>query len=236
MVQSLEGHGHEGRGVLSVRFFRRYGRYDGRLHEQVVDGVTGDTPTGPCAAGIELAHSGYTTLRYAAKDKGTRNVRLAELAVEDHAGSHGALVNLARSHAFAGDHEAAIAVCERGLASGEGRGYRRTFLQVLVHAAMASDRFDLADRALTDLRRLAGTGLTADDLEARLRFAEGRYADALHILAAFPDNATDHRLVVLGRGQLADVEVLSLSALGRHEEAARLLCACLERGELPLAV
>jgi GT2 family glycosyltransferase len=234
-VQSLEGHGHEGRGVLSVRFFRRYGRYDGRLHEQVVDGITGDSLTGPVLPGVELVHSGYTSLRYATKDKGTRNVRLAELAVDDHDGSPGALVNLARSHAFAGDTDAAIDVCQRALATDSGR-YRQTFLQVLVHASISAGRFETANGALAELRQEAGNALLADDLEARLRFTEGDYAAVLAILAAFPESGTDQRFTILSRRQLVDVEIMSLFNLGRHRAAAQLLSDCLAQGELPLSV
>jgi GT2 family glycosyltransferase/tetratricopeptide (TPR) repeat protein len=234
-VQSLEGHGHEGRGVLSVRFFRGYGRYDGRLHEQVVDGITGEALTGPALPAVELTHSGYTAVRYAAKNKGARNVRLAELGVDDHDGSPGALVNLARSHAFAGDNDAAVEVCQRALATDPG-GYRQTFTEVLVQSAGAAGRFDVATAALAELRDSGDNALLVDDLDVRLRFTQADYAGALEILANLPDTAMDQRLMVLGRRQLANVEILSLFQLGRREEAAELLSACLAEGELSVTV
>jgi GT2 family glycosyltransferase len=233
-VQSLEGHGHEGRGVMSVRFFRRYGRYAGRLHEQVVDGITGDLLTGPALPAVELVHGGYTTLRMVAKDKANRNVRLAERAVDED-GSPGTLVHLARSHALAGDTDAAIAVCQRALGAAAGR-YRQTFLEVLIQAATSAGRFEIAEAALRELRDDGGNPLLADDLEVRLRFTQGDHAAALAILAAFPESATDNRLTVMSRRQLANVEILSLFQLGRHDEAARLLSDCLAEGELPLSV
>ena len=64
-----------------VRLFRRHGRYYGRLHEQVVDRVTGDLVTGPQVPAVELAHSGYTDLRFAAKDKVARNLKITQQAV-----------------------------------------------------------------------------------------------------------------------------------------------------------
>jgi tetratricopeptide (TPR) repeat protein len=234
-VQSLEGHGHEGRGVLSVRFFRGYGRYDGRLHEQVVDGVTGESLTGRALPAVELTHSGYTAVRYAAKNKGARNVRLAELGVDDHDGSPGALLNLARSHAFAGDNEAAIEVCQRALATDPG-GYQQTFIEVLVQAAGSAGRFDVAGPALDELRESGGNPLLADDLDARLRFAQRDFAGTLAVLENMPDTAMDQRLMILGRRQLASVEVLSLFQLGRRGEAAELLATCLSAGELAVTV
>jgi len=233
-VQSLEGHGHEGRGVLSVRLFRGYGRYDGRLHEQVVDGITGEELAGPALPDVELVHAGYTNLRLIAKDKGNRNVRLAELAVEDANGSPDAVLHLARSYALAGKADAAIDLCEGALDTVTGR-MRQAFLEVLIQAAAAAGRFETADAALHELRR-DGAALVADDLEARVRFTQGDHAAALAILDAFPEDATDDQLTVLSRRQLANVEILSLLRLGRQEEAARLLSTCLARGEVPLSV
>ncbi|OLB66374.1 MAG: hypothetical protein AUI10_02955 [Actinobacteria bacterium 13_2_20CM_2_72_6] len=234
-VQDLEGHGHEGRSVLSVRFFRRYGRYDGRLHEQVVDGITGDLVAGTALPAVELVHGGYTNARMLAKDKGNRNVRLAGLAVDDEGDDPGAVVHLARSHALAGDVDAAIAVCERALGTSVGR-YRQTFQEVLIQAAIAAGRFDTAEAALDELRRDGGNPLLADDLTARLRFNQRDYAGALDIIAVFPESATDGRLSIMGRRQLASVEILSLFQVGRQEDAARLLSECLALGELPISL
>ncbi len=232
-VHNAEGHGQEGRGNLSVRFFRRRGRYSGRLHEQVVDGITGEGLVGPTLPGVELAHSGYTALRSTVKDKDARNLRLAELAVADGAGGHAAALNLARSQILAGKAEEAIAACRRALATGAG-GYQQTFLQVLIQAATVARRFDEADAGLAELRELAGSAMAADDLEARVRYAEDDFAAALAVIERMPDSGMDTAFMILGRRQLVPIEIMSLFALERHAEAAQLLGKCLEEGETPL--
>ncbi|TMM37042.1 MAG: glycosyltransferase [Actinobacteria bacterium] len=236
LVQCVEGHGLEGRGVLSIRLFRADGRYYGRLHEQVVDRVTGEPLTGSLLPGVELAHFGYTELRFAVKDKVARNLHLAELAVEDEDGSHDAVANLARSLVFAGRLEEAVAVCQRERAQARGSA-RQTFLEVLVQAAAGLRRFDLAEEALAELRTIDGAALSAQELDARLRYTQGDYAAALALVEAFPRTApTGQAVQVLSRGQLVRVEIMSLHKLGRHEDAARLLCECIERGEFPFGM
>ena len=206
LVQCVEGHGLEGRSILSIRLFRRHGRYHGRLHEQVVDRVTGDLLTGPQVPGVELAHSGYTDLRFAAKDKVARNLHLAELAVADRDGSHGTVVNLARSLVFAGRLDEAVTVCQRGLAEATGRS-RQTFLEVLIQATAGLGRFDVADEALVELRAFDGAELSALEMEARLRYAQGDYAAALAIVEGFPEAVpTDATYQVVSRRQLVRLE------------------------------
>jgi hypothetical protein len=79
--------------------------------------------------------------------------------------------------------------------------------------------------------------VTADEWEARVRYAEGDHRRVLAIAAAFPDSALDDRGVVVGRrGRLAALEILSLFALGRHGEAAHRLRACLRDNQLPLGL
>ena len=165
-----------------------------------------------------------------------RNLHLAELAVEDEDGSHDAVANLARSLVFAGRLEEAVAVCQRERAQARGSA-RQTFLEVLVQAASGLRRFDLAEEALAELRTIDGAALSAQELDARLRYTQGDYAAALALVEAFPRTApTGQAVQVLSRGQLVRVEIMSLHKLGRHEDAARLLCECIERGEFPFGM
>jgi GT2 family glycosyltransferase len=238
-VNSLEGRGQEGPGVLSVRIFPRDAAcYYGRLHEFVADRVTGEAVTGEAVSEAELYHSGYTISRFAAKQKGERNVRLAALAADDDSNERReeAAVDLARSHLFAGEVDAAIDVCRAGLAAGPSRYARGLLLGVLSSASLAAGRFADAEEALDSLREISDSPLTPDYLEARLRYAVGDYERALALIEAFPEKVVnDHRLIV-GRRQLADVEIASLHHLDRHPEAAARLRECLERGELPLGI
>jgi GT2 family glycosyltransferase len=236
-VTSLEGRGSAGHGVMSPRLFRRVGTlYAGRLHEQVVDTVTGDVVIGPAVADIELSHTGYTHSRFTAKDKGTRNVHLATLAETDQRDDPDAVVNLARSFVFAGKAQEAIDVCRAALAADHGPLYRQTLLQVVVNAAVALGQLDEARAAVEELRTISRSPVLADFLEAHVRHAAGDHVGALRLIEAFPERATDDRLMVLSRAQLAGIEIGSRYHVQRYAEAADLLRRHLERGELPLDI
>jgi len=236
-LASLEGRGYTGQGALTPRLFRRAdARYHGRLHEQVVDAVTGDNLIGPATSDLELAHSGYTRDRFVAKDKGARNVHLAKLAEDERTNDPRAAQNLARSLMFAGRAREAIDVCTAALAEDHGPLYRQTLLYVVVSAALALDDVDTARAAVEDLRSVSGSPVLADFVETQVRYAAGDHAGALRIIEAFPERGTDDRLMVFSRAQLAVFEILGLCELGRHRDAADRLRGYLGRGELPLDV
>jgi len=222
-----------------VRIFPRdAARYHGRLHEYVADRVTGDAVTGEAIGDVELFHSGYTNARFAAKQKGDRNVRLAQLAVSEEGEERKdqAAVDLARSHLFAGKVDEALDVCRTALAGQPSRYYRQLLLGVVASASLAAGRIGDAETALRALREVSDSPQTPDYLEARIRFVAGDHAAALALVESFPEKVVnDHRLIV-GRRQLADVEIASLYHLGRHAEAGARLRDSLERGELPLSV
>ncbi len=234
LLQSTEGHGRTGRAFLAPRLFRRGARYTGRLHEQGVDGITGEKLTSPEAEAVTLAHSGYDQLRFNTKDKAARNLRLAELHVAEE-GGFTARLNLARSQILAGQAAESMQLCRAAIAEGGG-DLRQSFLQVLAHAATAAGQREAAWAALTDLRREPGAAAMADDLEVRLRVMEGDHAAAMAILERLPERVMDGNRMVVSRRQLADAEIVARYELGDHAGAADLLSTRLVAGDLPVPV
>ncbi|GGK18316.1 hypothetical protein GCM10010124_08620 [Pilimelia terevasa] len=225
--------------LWSTRVFRRrFAHYRGRLHEQVVDRVTGGGVVGPKldVATLSLAHSGYTTARIAAKDKSARNLELARLAAADDSAPMTAFVNLARSALLVGNLDEAIGAAERGLRREGDRVPTLMLLTVLVRAYAEHGQLAEAHATLDRLRGMDASAATVVPAEVRLLLAEESYAEVLDRIRAFPDRTTDDMLLVVGRDQLANLEIAALAGLERHEEAAGRLRAVLGQGDLPLSL
>jgi pentatricopeptide repeat protein len=222
--------------VRVVRLFRRdRGRYAGRLHEQIVDRVTGRPLPTDDLAGVTLTHHGYTRVQVLAKDKIARNARLARLALDDGLPAREVYFNLARSYSAAGDHDAAIDACRTALSAGTG-GARVFMMKTLISALLSAGRLDEADAVLDDLRRMRTAPVTAFFVEARIRYLRDDLDRALAIVQKLPASVNEDGLEAIGRDQLADIEVNCLSRLGRHAEAADRLRDLLRTGQLPVSV
>jgi hypothetical protein len=220
-----------------VRLFRRHrGRYAGRLHEQVVDRINGRSLPTAYMDGVTLMHRGYTRARVLAKDKRTRNSRLAELALSDGVPTYEVYYNLGRSYLAAGSVDAAVDAGRKALAAGGTGEMRVLMVKALVFALLSARRLAEADAALDELRQAGTTPVTVAFLEARLHFLGGDYERAVACVGRLPATATEDGREMLGRSHAADVEIQSLRRLGRDAEAADRLRALLRAGELPVSV
>jgi GT2 family glycosyltransferase len=238
-VESSTGHGKGVHGrQLTTRLFRRNrARFMRRLHEEVTDRVAGGPLRFPTVLDdATILHSGYTVVRTMVKDKAARNLRLAELSAVEQDQSTFDLLNLARSQLWAGKATDAIESCRKGLASDPDRASRTTFLSVLSVSHEMTGDFDAARDAIRELRQITTSPVTADELEARLRFAEGDFAGALALTDAFPESMMDDTLIIVSRDRIAEIEILSLFRLRRHHEAAQRLRDCVRKGTLPLGL
>ncbi|MEV6923092.1 glycosyltransferase family 2 protein [Dactylosporangium sp. NPDC051485] len=238
---TIDNHeGHEGRSGSSTiyypRLFRRArtGIY-GRLHEQVIDRVTGRPLPHEMLPDMVLDHSGYTPLRGVIKNKAARNLRLATLAADDLNGLN-AVGNLARSQLSSRHYDDAIATAKRGLAEATERMQKVLFLKVLTDAYITQNRLDEANAAIEELRDTATTEFTVGEHEIKLRFAEGDYERALEIIAGLPESGTNDLLYGVGHGRFANVEIEALSRLDRLHEAAEVLRDALRDGRVPIPV
>ena len=195
-IDNQEGH-EGGAGASTIyypRLFRRAPvRLYGRLHEQVVDRITGQAMVGPQLPELVLDHSGYTQLRRTVKGKTERNLRLAILAAEDVSGIT-AVGNLARAQIGSGHLEEAIETSRRGLAQAKENSHQVLFLKILADAYLALNRLAEANETIEELRRVASASFTVDEHEVKLRFAEGDYERALEIVAGLPESGMNDLL------------------------------------------
>ena len=220
-----------------VRLFRRHhGRYAGRLHEQIVDRVDGQHLQPVNLAGVTFMHRGYTRARVAAKDKQERNSRLARLALDDGVPNYQVYFNLARSYMATGETDAAIDAARAALAAGGVGGVRVVMVRTLVSALLNARRLDEADAALDELRRTGTAPVTVAFQEARLFYLRDDYERAYATVCRLPATVTDDGRELLGRDQLADIEIGSLDRLGRPAEAASRLRELVRAGELPVSL
>ncbi|MER7002599.1 glycosyltransferase [Dactylosporangium sp. NPDC000555] len=232
--------GHEGGSGSSTiyfpRLFRRVrGRVYGRLHEQVVDRITGRPLIGTLLPDLVLDHSGYTRLRGTLKNKADRNLRLATLEAADVSGLT-AVANLARSQLGSGRIEECIATSRRGLAEARERTHKVLFLKVLSDAYLRVNRLAEAGDAIEELRAIATTPFTVSEHEVKLRFAEGDYERVVELIAELPESGANDLLYGIGRGRFAGLRVDALSRLDRHREAAHELREALREGHVPVPV
>ncbi|NJC86499.1 glycosyltransferase [Planosporangium mesophilum] len=225
--------------LMSVRIFRRNrARYFRRLHEQVVDRVFGEyLISSQTLNDLTLVHSGYTLLRITGKDKAARNLRLAELSTDDVDSAESKLINLARSQLWAGQTAEAIENCRKGLAENPANLLERiAFLTTLAACYEQESRYDEVRSVLRDLREVSSSPFAADEIEARVCFAEQDFAGALALIQDFPDGEMNDSLFVVTRSRVAEIEIRSLYSLGRHDEAAQQLRESVRDGKLPLSV
>jgi len=232
--------GHEGGSGSSTiyypRMFRRSrARIYGRLHEQVVDRITGRALIGSLQPELVLDHSGYTRLRGLVKNKAERNLRLATLAAEDISGLT-SVGNLARSQLGSGHIEECIATSRRGLAEAKEHTHRVLFLKVLADAYLGVGRLAEAEEAIEDLRKIANTPFTVGEHEVKLRFAEGDYERVLEIINEIPESGANDLLYGIGKGRFAGLHVEALSRLDHQQEAAHVLRDALRDGHVPVPV
>ncbi|MDP9799904.1 GT2 family glycosyltransferase [Catenuloplanes nepalensis] len=223
--------------VVFPRLFQRdVARLAGRLHEQVVDRITGGPAAGPEIGDVELRHAGYSFATFVTKDKAERNRRLANRAVEDRVLAADALANLARAEFSSGNLAESIDAARRGLETDARRPVRIKLLTTLIRACTALSRVDEAARALDELRTLATKQVTVDHMEVLVRYAEGDDERVVALVAAVPERAEDDGAVLVTRSQLTSYEIHSLMRLGRTADAAERLRAELRAGRIPMPI
>lgn len=215
----------------ATRLFRR-GRAEwrGRIHEQVVT-VDESKPlvihdVGPSAL---ILHNGYRAEVITARDKVTRNLRLAELARNEAlpSGRATALLDLGRALSVAHRHDEAgqtlLAAAEAASGSRADPTIVRAALRLAIGSALATGDTDLAYTLLPQLRACSQRQGVADLLEGQADLAAGRPTAALTCFAHIQSPASD---LVDDDGFGAPVALLAvqrglaLGLLARWDEAA----------------
>lgn len=208
------------------RLFRRSaGRWQGRIHEQVVS--TTPNPLRPAGLdGIAIRHHGYTTDRRASRGKTSRNIHLATAALReagaaDVARAH---LDLARSLASAGRHEEALEHCEsaRGLpASDAARAWIHRFG---AEVCLALGRPAAARAWVADLRGLGLGSRVADLLDGTALLMLGQGDEALALFDGIGE-AWDRTGISVPEHLIRQRRGLALAATGDHVAAAAELLA-----------
>jgi tetratricopeptide (TPR) repeat protein len=241
LFATIDNHeGHEGGSGSSTiyfpRMFRRArARIYGRLHEQVIDRVTGAALSGPLLPELVLDHSGYTRLRGTLKNKAARNLRLATLAAEDASGLN-AVANLARSQLGSSHIEDCIATARRGLAEATEKTHKVLFRKILADAYLQLGRLAEASAMIEELRPIVSASFTVDEHEVKLRFAERDYERVVQIIEELPESGANDLLYGVGKGRFSGLHIDSLSRLDRHREAAYHLREAIKQGRVPVPV
>lgn len=230
-IKNLSGGGIGSLDVFRpVRLFRNdIARYAGRLHEQIIHRELGRGVLAIATPHLELIHSGYLRERVHDRDKLTRNLRLAEQAVEaaDSDGVVGtamALCNLARSQAGLGHFDDARLTCERAYALDLNQRLRRTVAVTGVRLDIMAGATDDARHWLTRLREAHGEPWVPDRFEAEILALEGKAADALTLIEGLPERYVDEDGAEWNHSTMTAAEVRLLHHLGRYADAVdRLL-------------
>ncbi|NAZ86317.1 glycosyltransferase [Kineococcus indalonis] len=215
---------------------RAHCRWAGALHERLV-GRRGQV-LHRADSGLVFEHSGYTLLRVVDRDKGTRNLRVAEAELEaarargehDLAFLH---VNVGRSAAMVGDHRKALdafAAIDRETAPLD-TGLLAA--QTAVSCALAVGDLDLAAEWLTAMRTWGEDDQVCRAFEARVAMAGKRYAEAERLLRSVRDSR--NRIGIrFDAESCTDDLVRCVLEQGRREEAAQLVLEHLPNGRTNL--
>src|SRR5436190_10326920 len=206
------------------RLFRRVrGRWEGRIHEQVVGPKR--FGTGPP---LRIVHHGYLSAAMAEKNKVNRNLALVRTALDDPSTAADQravlLLDLGRSLKAAGDLTHAAAVLADAYAASAAGGVggepiARAALQFHISCLLGLGRLHDARSAIDDLRRLSTGAAMPDFLEGQLMLQEDQPAKALALFDGIDDLVDDEGLRP-GPGVLPVNRATALSLLGRWDEAA----------------
>jgi tetratricopeptide (TPR) repeat protein len=231
--------GGDADNVALVRFFDRRApgvRYEGHLHEQVRFAPEFKPRYQHAGPGIQIRHDGYLTDRVQARDKVTRNIRLARLRVAERPEDAHAWWALGDSLVGNSPAEALEAMQRARLLLDEANA-RPSFVSAHVHVSLV--RLHRQRQALADAWAACQAGLAQfpdqPDLLlhagwCRLALADPGRAEhyfkaARQALASGRRHFQGHRTILCDAGVGKAIAALEL---GRVREAARDLTACLE--------
>lgn len=222
-IDNRHADGASGTRHQAMRLFRRArGHWVGRLHEQVVarDGQA------PLRRGrtdrLAIDHLGYQPEHMAARDKATRNVRLAEADLADapHGDRAALLLNLARSLTVAGRLDEAARRCHEADAEpGASAEVRSAVAHHAAELAFSSGRPADAVPWIARLRAIDGPTALADFLDASAAVLQGDAAPWLAALSPGAEVVNDVTGVAVAADLVEQRRALALQRAGRWDEA-----------------
>lgn len=231
-IENARGAGlHAHSTHVAGRVFRReVGHWAGRIHEQVwLLDDSRPLELRPIPE-LRLEHLGYLTRHLVGRDKATRNIHLARLAVEDATDSAAegrARTHLARSLMLNGQLEEALSEAERALATATDILSERLSLKVAADALLGLGRLDDARRYVRRLRRRLEHPGPADAIEAEILRREGHHAEALALFESLARPSRDDLGAEYSPSSFATERAACLAALGEPALGAELLLSVL---------
>ena len=213
------------------RLFRRcQGRWEGRVHEQVVARAGSVDLSLQLLGRARITHWGYLQSAMNGRGKAQRNLRsaLGDLAGGSQLDRGARLLNLGRSHLLAGHHREGVDLCRRAAATASYASTVRLAVRGMIEGLLALDQPTEALEEIDRLRRISSVPSLADLLEGRARLALEQPERALdcfdRVQSGLDDDGFEYgpRDVAAGRAQ-------ALAGLGRDDEAADTLLDSLRR-------
>lgn len=235
-VENLDDAGAVDVRHKSCRIFRRSaGRWQGRIHEQVVS--TTDAPLRPAVLdGIAIRHHGYTTAHRSGRGKPARNLDLATTALREAEAADAARahLDLARSLAAAGRHEEALEHCQTARALPASDAARAWIHRFGAEVCLTLGQPEAARAWVADLRALGLGSRVADLLDGTALLMLGRGDEALELFDGIGD-AWDRTGITVPEHLIRQRRGLALAATGDHVgAAAELLAVVRERPAAPV--
>lgn len=224
--------GTEHRSMVARILRRAQCRWEGILHEQIVG--RWKAQDAHRIEGVWIRHYGYQALYMRERNKGARNLALAEAALRK-AREHGRadtmklLINVGRSAALAGDHRKALATFAELDADTLDPGTGVLCGSTVFNCCLAVKDFDTA-RQWVDRMETWGEGEEpCRALRAQLAMAQDDWAGAEALLLALKDGV-HLTSAVFHAESCTDSLITCIARQGRGAEAAELLLSHMATG------
>ncbi|GAB3467710.1 glycosyltransferase family 2 protein [Kineococcus endophyticus] len=217
--------GAEHRAMVARVLRRSHCRWEGALHEAIV-GRWQEAPHVLNEA-IHLRHYGYTAMHLNERNKGERNLRLAESALEK-ARARGArnidelIVNVGRSAALAGNHAKALSTFAELDLDTIPASYGIMSGQTVVLSALNQLQLDVARDWIDRMAAWGESPHACNALRAHVSMAAGDWAEAERLIRSLEDDRMFSQAQFRARAH-TDELITSIARQGRGREAAEML-------------
>ena len=216
----------------AARLFRRSeGAWHGSLHEMIWTRARDRTTTMETTNIIEISHKGYLTEFMVAKNKGTRNLALAERG-EEFGSPEERDINTARSYLLGGEFKRAFDLARQVIREAGNVAFRVFAYRVAMDALLASGEVSAMAELLEEYEAV-------DVPRNNVAFYRGRYLQSIgentSALAEFrkiTETQADEFGLEISPESCTPYVASCLAELGRYSEAADVLLASIADGRM----
>jgi GT2 family glycosyltransferase/tetratricopeptide (TPR) repeat protein len=222
-IENLHGAGNARSVHTAIRLFRRTNcTWRHRLHEQVVakEDASRRLSVG-YLSGARIIHHGYAAEIFDGRNKGERNLSLAEAALDDaDLDPAYALMNYGRALESVGRSDDAVDALRTAVSMQSDPTTKRLAMKNLVFILGRLGRFDEALNHVEDLRRMSNSQVGADVAEGTLRISMGDAESGLALLARVPPRGRDDDGMEYAAHMMSAIRAEALASLERYSDAA----------------